>query len=113
MKPPPFTVYPEVERVMRKAMSRKVRKAIVEICQRVQQSGQDVAEWATAARRSIDRLALVAAGDASIVIDDIVGAPDAPARKTMKTNERAKRLLAFALSPGFLAIRKKFGMGIA
>jgi cellulose synthase operon protein C len=90
-----------------------VRKTIVDVCQRLQQSGQDVTKWAAAARRSIDRLALVAAADASIVIDDIVGAPDTPARRTMKTNERAKCLLAFALSPGFLAIRRKFGMGIA
>jgi hypothetical protein len=110
---PPYAVYPEVSRAIRKAMNRKVRRLIVEPCQRVQQAKVDPHAWAAAARRSVDRMALIASGDASVVIDDIIGPADAPARRNLESNDRARRLLAFALSPGFLAVRKKFGMGIA
>jgi tetratricopeptide (TPR) repeat protein len=111
MKEPPFAVYPEVSRAVKKAMSRKVRKLIGPICQRVQQSGVDPNAWAAAAQRSIDRMALIACGDASVVIDDIVGPPDAPARKAIAKSDRAKRLLSFALSPDYLSLRQKLGMG--
>lgn len=110
---PPYAVYPEVSRAIRKAMNRKVRKLIVEPCQQLKSAGQDAHRWAAAARRSIDRMALIASADASIVIDDVVGPPDSPARRAMASNERAKRILAFALLPGCLELRSKFGMGIA
>jgi hypothetical protein len=113
VREPPYAVYPEVARAVHKAMNRKVRKLILGPCQQVQASKLDPHVWAAAARRSIDRMALIASGDASVVIDDIAGPPDAPARRAMESNERVRRLLSFALSPSFLAVRKKFGMGIA
>ncbi len=108
---PPYAIYREVERVIKKAMSRRVRKSIADVSQRVVQSQQDAIQWAGAACRSIDRMALIASGDASSVIDQIVGEPGTPARLAMHQNVRAKRLLSFALSAEYLELRKKLGMG--
>jgi hypothetical protein len=110
---PPFTIFPDVARSIHKHIPRKVRKTIVELCQRVVAERQDAQAWAAAARRSVDRMALVASGDASIVLDSVVGPPESPARRAMATNDRARRLLAFAISPTLLGLRSKFGMGIA
>lgn len=109
---PPYAIYREVERVIKKAMSRRIRKTIVDVAQRVVSSRQDAIQWAAAARRSIDRMALIASGDASSVIDQIVGEPGTPARLAMDQDVRAKRLLSFALSAEYLDLRKKLGMGI-
>ncbi len=109
---PPFAIYREVERVVSKAMSRRVRKAIADVAQRVVQSQQDATHWAGAARRSIDRMAIIASGDASTVIDHIVGPPGSPARLAIDQDVRAKRLLSFAMSAEYLELRHKLGMGV-
>ena len=109
---PRYAVYKEVERVINKSLSRKLRKAIVGTCQRVLDAGGDVHTWAAAARRSIDRMTLIAAGNPSIVIDQVVGLAGTPARSALDSNVRAKRLLSFALSDEYLALRHKLGMGV-
>jgi len=110
---PPYAVYREVARVIQKAMNRRVRNAIREICGRILQMRQDPTTWADAARRSIDRMALIASGDAAAVTNQIVGPPGSPGRGNMESNVRLKRLLAFALSTEYLGLRRKLGMGIA
>ena len=76
------------------------------------QSGQDPKEWASAARRSIDRMAAIAAGDVSLVLSDVLKAPRNDVAPLVRENERAKSLLTFVLSPGYLELRKKLGMGV-
>jgi hypothetical protein len=110
---PPYAVFKEVERVVRKAMSRRVRKAVKEICERIAQQHQDALAWAEAARRSIDRMALIASGDAASVMDHICGPPGSPGRAGMAENVRARRLLQFALSAEYLQLRSQLGMGVA
>jgi tetratricopeptide (TPR) repeat protein len=109
---PPYAVYHEVARVIQKAMNRRVRKAVGEVCQRILQMRQDPSAWAEAARRSIDRMALISSGDASAVVEQIVGPAESAARANMESNVRLKRLLSFALSSEYLGLRKKLGMGI-
>jgi cellulose synthase operon protein C len=109
---PPFAVFGEVSRAFKKEIPRKVRKIIPEICQRILSSGQDARQWAAVARRSIDRMAVIAAGDVSIVLSDMLGAPRAELGGLVADNERARRLLAFVLSPSYLELRKKLGMGV-
>ncbi len=109
---PRYAVYKEVERVINKSLSRKLRKSIASTCQRVIDAGGDVHVWAAAARRSIDRMTLIAAGNPSIVIDQVVGLAGTPARSALDSNVRAKRLLSFALSNEYLALRHKLGMGV-
>ena len=110
---PPYAVYKEVERVVKKAMSRRVRKAVAPLCERVLSSGQDPLAWAEAAKRSIDRMAVIASGSAASVIDQIVGMPGSPARSAIEQNIRAKSVLIFALSDEYLQLRSQLGMGVA
>ncbi|MEQ9317667.1 MAG: tetratricopeptide repeat protein, partial [Polyangiaceae bacterium] len=110
---PPYAIYKEIERVIHKAMSRRVRKAVADTCQRVVSSGQDPAAWAAAARRSIDRMAAIASGGAASVIDSTVGPPGSPERQAMANDQRAKSLLSFVMSSEYLELRRKLGMGVA
>ncbi|MEP7126069.1 MAG: hypothetical protein ABJE95_34370, partial [Byssovorax sp.] len=79
---------------------------------RIISSGQDPRQWAAIARRSIDRLAVIAAGDVSIVLAEILGAPRTDLGGLIADSERARRLLGFVLSPSYLELRKKLGMGV-
>jgi tetratricopeptide (TPR) repeat protein len=109
---PQFAVYAEIARSVKKEMTRKVRKLIPDVCQRILQSRQDPVAWAAAARRSLDRMAVIGAGDASIVLSDILGAPRDKLEGLAAENDRARRLLAFVLSPSYLELRKTLGMGV-
>jgi len=110
---PPYAVFGEVERRIKKAMSRKIRKQVAAVCKQVVQSGQDAHVWAASARRSIDRMALIASGDVGSVLDEIVGPVGSPERTAMAKDARAQQLLSFALSAEYLELRKKLGMGVA
>ncbi len=109
---PPYAVYGEISRSIKKEISRKTRKQITEICQRILSSGEDGRSWAVAAQRSLDRMAAIAAGDASIVLSDLFGVPRERLANVVVDNERARRLLAFVLSPSYLELRNKLGMGV-
>ncbi len=110
---PPYAVYREVQRAMKKALSRKIKKSIGTICQDVVKSEQDARAWAAAARHSIDRMALVACADAAAVLDDVIGPPDSPARSALDGQPRARHALSFALSPALVELRQKLGMGMS
>jgi len=112
MPNPGYAVYNEVHRGIHKEISRKVKKTITDVCQRFAQSGQDATEWAAAAQRSIDRMAVIAAGDVSLVLSDALNVPREALGDAVPNNERARRLLAFVLSPSYLELRKKLGMGV-
>ncbi|MFT3766320.1 MAG: tetratricopeptide repeat protein [Minicystis sp.] len=109
---PAYAVFGEVSRGVKKEISRKTRKAIPEICQRIVQSGLDARAWAQVARRSIDRMAVIAAGDVSIPLADVLGQPRDQIGGLVAENERARRLLGFVLSPSYLELRKTLGMGV-
>ncbi|MBI4705515.1 MAG: hypothetical protein HY744_30850, partial [Deltaproteobacteria bacterium] len=109
---PKFAVYREIARAMDKALSRKLRRAISEICQKAKEAGQDPVRWAVAAQHSIDRMAAIAAGAPAAVLDQIAGPPGSPGRKAARSNDRARHLLAFVLSPAYVALRDRFGMGV-
>jgi hypothetical protein len=109
---PQYAVYGEVSRGIHREISRKTRKVIPEICQRIVSSSQDAHRWAAAARRSIDRMAVIAAGDVSLVLSDVLNTPRDQLGGAVAESERARRLLAFVLSPSYLELRKKLGMGV-
>jgi len=109
---PGYAVYGEIQRAIHKEISRKIRKSIGDVCQRVVSSGQDGRAWAAAARRSLDRMAVIAAGDISIVLSDIVRVPRDQLGSVVAESERSRRLLSFVLSPSYLELRKKLGMGV-
>ncbi len=109
---PGYAVFAEIQRGVKKEISGKVKKAARDVCQKFVDSGQDPKEWAAAARRSMDRMAAIAAGDVSVVLAEILAVPRGDLAKHVRDNERAKSLLRFVLSPGYLELRKKLGMGV-
>ena len=109
---PQFAVYGEIARVVKKEMTRKVRKSIPDVCQRILSSRQDPLAWALAAQRSLDRVAVIAAGDVSIVLGRVLGAQRTELAGKIADSERARRLLGFVLSPSYLELRKTLGMGV-
>jgi hypothetical protein len=109
---PGYAVYNEIQRAVHKEISRKVRKSIGETCLKVVSSKQDARVWAAAARRSLDRMAVISAGDVSIVLSDILGTPRDQLGSAVPESERARRMLSFVLSPNYLELRKKLGMGV-
>jgi hypothetical protein len=112
MPNPGYPVFADVSRAVHKEISRKVKKAVPDVAREVAQSGQDPRAWAACARRSIDRMAAIAAGDVSIVLGDILGVPRAELGSAVRENDRALALLRFVLSPGYLELRRKLGMGV-
>ena len=82
------------------------------VCQKVVSSKQDARAWTNAARRSLDRMAVIAAGDVSIVLSDILSVPRDQLGSVVTESERLRRLLSFVLSPSYLELRKKLGMGV-
>ncbi len=112
MPNPGYAVYAEVSRAVHKEISRKVKKAIPDVAREVAQSGQDPRAWAVCARRSIDRMAALAAGDVSVVLSDMFNTPRQQLSGAVKDDERALSLLRFVLSPGYLELRRKLGMGV-
>jgi tetratricopeptide (TPR) repeat protein len=109
---PQYAVFGEVSRAVKKEISRKVRKAIADVAARIAAERPDPRAWASAARRSLDRIAVIAAGDVSIVLSDVLGIPRDRVSERLEGNSRVRDLLAFVLSPSYLEIRKKLGMGV-
>lgn len=108
---PAYALLDEFQRELGKAMPRRVRKALAPLAERLALSAQDPLAWVEAATESLDRLAAVAAGDVSWVL-----APSAAERGSLgasrEARTRTERLLRFALSPAYLAVREQLGMGV-
>jgi hypothetical protein len=108
---PPFALLGEFQRLLSK-MPRRVRnKVLPDLARAVASSSRAPGDWYRAARSTLDRMATVAAGDVSWVL-----APDARRRGNIESSReglaRAERLLAFVLSPAYLQLREKLGMGV-
>ncbi len=57
-------------------------------------------------------MAVIAAGDVSLVLADVLSQPRDQLGGVVAESERARRLLGFVLSPSYLELRKKLGMGV-
>jgi len=107
---PAYAMLPEFQRSLAKA-PRRVKKLLPDLARAIERSEQDPIAWARAAVSSLDRMAAIAAGDVSWVLAaggrerGVLGLSDEAAA-------RARRLLAFVLSPGYLELREKLGMGV-
>jgi hypothetical protein len=106
---PAFALLGEFQRQLK--LPRRVRKMLPDIARAFRDSGQDPIAWYRAATSTLDRMAVVAAGDVSWVL-----ASDARQRgrtaPTLEGEQRARRLLSFVLSPTYLELREKLGMGV-
>jgi hypothetical protein len=110
LQAPAYAMLAEFQRSLGKA-PRRVRKMLPDLARAVERSGQDPIAWSRAAVSSLDRMATIASGDVSWVLAaggrerGVLGLSDEAAA-------RAKRLLSFVLSPGYLELREKLGMGV-
>jgi tetratricopeptide (TPR) repeat protein len=100
---PPYAILGEVEKALRSAMPRKIKKAIPEVCAAVAQSGVDPRTYARAALASQSRVSAVACGEVGIVLVDMT--PPANA-----ADPRAVDLAKFVLSPTFIQLRRALGV---
>ncbi len=108
---PPYALLADVQRQLSKTLPRRTRKLLPEVCREIASSGQDPKRWARAAQLSMHRMAAIAAGDVSIVLADWLGQPRQ--QISAARHERARRLIAFVLSPDYLELRERLGMGIS
>jgi hypothetical protein len=92
-------------------MPRRVRKDLPDVAARIAAEEPDIVGWVRAATSSLDRLAAIAAGDVSHVLGAASGMRGRLGA-SVEAQERAARLLAFALSPTYLELREKMGMGV-
>lgn len=108
---PPFALLGEFQRQLAREMPRRVRKALPPLARAVRNSEQDPVAWYQAATSTLDRMASIAAGDVSWVL---ASEPSQRGRlaPTREGELRARRLLSFVLSPGYLEVRDKLGMGV-
>ncbi|MEI9951033.1 MAG: tetratricopeptide repeat protein [Pseudomonadota bacterium] len=107
---PAYAMLPEFQRSLAKA-PRRVKKLLPDLARAVERSGQDPIAWARAAVSSLDRMATIAAGDVSWVLA-AGGRERGALGLSDEAAARARRLLAFVLSPGYLELREKLGMGV-
>jgi hypothetical protein len=109
---PPYAMLNDVQRLLGKTLSRKTRKILPELCHAIVAEHRDVRAWARSALASMFRMAAIAAGDVSLVLSDAIGAPVSRLPDLVAHDERARRLIAFVLSPRYLELRGKLGMGV-
>jgi cellulose synthase operon protein C len=107
---PPYPVLAEVERLLGKAIGRKTRKAIADSCVTLVRTGADPRAWCRRALASLDRMAVLAAGDSTVVLSDVLGVAPDKLGLSVDGNARAEELLRFVLSPLYLDLRRSLGL---
>ena len=107
---PAYAMLAEFQRSLAKA-PRRVKKLLPDLARAIESSGQDPIAWTHAAISSLDRMATIAAGDVSWVLA-AGGRERGALGLSDEAAARARRLLAFVLSPGYLELREKLGMGV-
>ena len=107
---PAYAVQAEIDRLVHKAVARKTRKQLVEICQRVVQTRADARDWSQRAIATLDRIAAVATGDVGAVLGDIIGQAPETLADVVQGDRRSEEILRFALSPAYLDVRRTLGL---
>ncbi len=108
---PHYAMLGEFTRLLSKDTPRKLKRALADLARSIAGSGEDPLLWYRAATSSLDRMATLAAGDVSWVLAES-GATRGRLGASIEAQRRAARLLSFVLSPAYLALRQKLGMGV-
>jgi hypothetical protein len=108
---PSFAMLGEFQRQLGKEMPRRVRKVLPELATQIAKQHLDAHAWYRAATSSLDRMAAVAAGDVSWVLCGGDAQNRGRVGASVEAQDRVRRLLAFVLSPSYLSLRDKLGMG--
>ncbi len=107
---PPYAVLAEVEKLVSKAIARKTKKLLPDVCKAIIASGADARAWSKRALMSQNRIAVIASGDVGTVLLDVLGESPERLAQVAKTDPRAEELMRFVLSPAYLEIRRSFGL---
>ncbi len=107
---PVYAVQAEIDRLLGKAIARKARRLLPEICRHIVQTKADASEWSTRAIATLDRIAVVATGDVGVVLGEIHGQPPERLADVIQGDRRSEELLRFALSTGYLDVRRTLGL---
>jgi hypothetical protein len=107
---PSYAVLADVERLLAKAISRKTKKLLPELCKAVVASNADARVWAKRALASHARVAVLASGDVGIVLADALGEPLEKLPTLARSDPRAEELIRFALAPSYGELRRALGL---
>jgi hypothetical protein len=107
---PAYAVQAEIDKVVSKAIPRRTKKLLPEICRRIADSHADARAWARRALASQDRVAVLASGDVSIVLSEALGQPVDRLAEHVLGDARAEELLRFVMSRNYLELRRSLGL---
>jgi hypothetical protein len=107
---PAYAVQAEVDRLLGKAIARKTRKMLPELCRAIVDSGVDARAWARRALSSQSRVAVIACGDVGVVLSDVLGEPFERLAGAVKVDARAEELIRFTASPTYVELRRSLGL---
>ncbi len=107
---PPYAMLAEVEKLISKAIARKTKKAIGDVCRAVVATRADARGWAHRALASHNRIAAVASGDATAVILDLTGQSLERLPALVSGDSRVEELVRFILSPPYVELRRSLGL---
>jgi tetratricopeptide (TPR) repeat protein len=107
---PAYPVLAEVERLVGKAIARKTRKALPEVCNVIASRGADARAWSRRAIASQDRMALVASGDPPAILGDVFSVGTDRLGAALRDDPRAEELLRFVLSDAYVELRRALGL---
>ncbi len=107
---PAYAMLAEVEKSISKAIARKTRKLLPEICQKIVSSRADARVWAKRALATLDRVSVLASGDVADVLADVLGVSVERLPAAVAGNARAEELAHFVLSPTYFELRRSLGL---
>jgi lipopolysaccharide biosynthesis regulator YciM len=107
---PAYAVLPEIERQIGKAIARKTRKLLPDVCRSIASRNIDARAWHRRALASQDRMATIASGDPAVVLSDVLRVPLDRLGTAVKGSPRAEELLRFVLSESYLELRRSLGL---
>jgi hypothetical protein len=107
---PTYAVLAEIEKLMGKAIARRTRKLLPDVCRAVVASGVDPRAWSRRALASQDRIAAVASGDPTVVLTEVTGSSFEGLGQAVAGSARAEELIRFVLSQDYLDVRAALGL---
>jgi hypothetical protein len=110
---PPYAMLAEVERLISRAIARKTKRVLPDVCRAIAGTRADARTWAHRALMSHNRMAAVASGDTAAVILDITGQPLERLPALIPGDSRVEELVRFVLSPAYLDLRRSLGLETA
>jgi tetratricopeptide (TPR) repeat protein len=110
---PAYAVLAEIEKLIGKALPRRVRKSLIDVCRAFVSSKADARAWSRRALSSQDRIAVIASGDPVTVLSDVTGSPADRLSAAIGSDARAEDLLRYVLSADYLAARTALGLETA